>query len=152
MLLYPVLGRLNVLSLWRSVRSLSATTLLHSPTMRWFLLALSLNILALLFMLLPATSPLISGTSRLLGGSELTDAFGHVILLAVLTGTWYSAFQGRLGKLRALAAAALLVLCLGLMTEFAQAGIADRGARLLDVGANVLGVALAVIYIGLKTS
>jgi len=112
-----------------------------------FLLALTLTILALLFTLLPATVSLVYGTSKLVGGTELTDAIGHVLLLSVLTGTWYLASLRGVEEMKALTVAACLVLLLALTTEFAQADIADRGASLLDLCANIVGVGLAVVFI-----
>jgi VanZ family protein len=115
--------------------------------MGWFVAALFISVLALVFTLLPATSPLVYRASQFLGGTELTDALGHVLLFSVLTSAWYATLREHVGNAKAPVITAGLVLALGVATELAQAGIVDRGASLLDLGADALGVSLAVFSI-----
>jgi hypothetical protein len=73
-------------------------------------------------------------------GSELTDAAGHVILCAILVWLWYRALYGTMKPARALVIVVAIGLGLGVVTELAQLFIPSRGASLLDLLANVLGV------------
>lgn len=78
--------------------------------------------------------------SRLFGGTEITDAIGHVILYAVLTALWAWTLSLHMPERRAILTVAALGLILGLTLEAAQVYVEDRGSTLIDYGANMAGV------------
>nr|PZN50568.1 MAG: hypothetical protein DIU68_18095 [Chloroflexota bacterium] len=111
------------------------------------ILALGLTIAAVLFTTLPGNSGIVAGTSKALGGSDITDAIGHAVLFTALTVAWQRALTAYVGRRTAILIAVIAMLLFGAITEIAQAGIPERGASVLDLGANALGVALASLYI-----
>lgn len=99
------------------------------------------TILIGVLMLLPSDTQVVDRTSGTFGGTDLTDAVGHVVLFGILTALWYAAL---LARPAALIRAAALALGLGIVLETAQSVVPGRGFSLLDFGANVLGPALSV--------
>ena len=83
---------------------------------------------------------LVGRTSAFFGGSDLTDAAGHVVLFGVLTLLLYWAVRVFWEPQRALIVAVGCGLLVGMLTELAQMGIPDRGFALLDLISNWLGV------------
>jgi VanZ family protein len=92
----------------------------------------------------PSQGTPVGQLSLFFGGSELTDAIGHVILCGILTWLWYQALRASSRHAYALSIAVAIGLGLGIVTEWAQSVVPSRGASLLDVLANALGVCLAV--------
>ena len=101
--------------------------------------AILLTILAIEYTTLPGNVSFIAGTSRLLGGTEWTDAAGHVLLFGLLTAFWYRALAPITTPRRALVLALTFCLLLGTITEGLQLIIPERGASLLDLFANWTG-------------
>jgi VanZ family protein len=100
-------------------------------------------------MLLPGRGTVVEDTSRAAGGTDLTDAIGHVILFGILAGLWWGALAPRRGWSAALRIALGVALVLGLLAEAGQSLMPDRGVSLLDFLANELGAVVAagcVIY------
>jgi VanZ family protein len=111
--------------------------------MRWPL-ALSWTAFVLFLMLAPGDNRQVDGLSKSAGGSDLTDALGHVVIFFILTVLWQWALSGRSPSRHALLGAALVAFGLGVGTEVAQTFVAGRGASWLDFSANGLGVLAAI--------
>lgn len=116
------------------------------PLLRW-LAALAWTGLVLFFMVLPGSTPAIHNTSAFFGGTDLSDAIGHVILFGTLALLWHGALVLRMSPARSYRYALWLVLLLAISTEFAQQFVPRRGASLLDMAANLIGVALAAWWL-----
>jgi hypothetical protein len=110
--------------------------------------ALLWTLLTTYLMVWPSRGTAVGWLSRFFGGTEVTDAIGHVILTSILAWLWYRALHGVLRPAWTLGV--VLIICLGLeiVTEFVQAFIPSRDASTLDVLANVLGVGLSLGIIG----
>jgi VanZ family protein len=109
--------------------------------------SLAWTALALYLMLAPGNNRQVDGLSKSAGGSDITDALGHVVIFSILALLWYWALLGRHPKRNALATAIGFSLGLGISTELAQTIIAERGASWLDLSANSLGIVIAVVCI-----
>ena len=99
--------------------------------------------LATYLMVWPSRGTPVGWVSRLFGGTELTDAAGHVILISILVWLWYQTLRKSVRPTWALATVVAIGLGLGVVTELIQTFIPSRGASLLDLLANTLGVGLA---------
>ena len=102
--------------------------------------ALGWTALACLLMLLPGEDTVAEDTSNFFGGTDSTDAFGHVLLFGTLTVLWYAALTCWLAPALALRVALLLGAAFGLLLELGQGFVPERGISLLDFTANALGV------------
>jgi len=105
--------------------------------------ALILTLVAVLLMTLPGNSGIVLASSRALGGTELTDAIGHVALFAVLTLVWYRAARTFVNDRVALSVVVIGVVILGITTELSQRLVPERGSNIVDLVANGLGVSVA---------
>ena len=106
--------------------------------------ALGLTVVMFAFTLLPGGTRIVANTSHFLGGSDLTDAVGHLGIFCALTLTWYYALRAYLIPSRALWLSVAIVLLLSTLAELGQQFVPERGANLLDLMANYLGMAVAV--------
>ncbi len=102
--------------------------------------ALGWTALACLLMLLPGKGSVAEDTSNFFGGTDSTDALGHVLLFGVLAVLWYVALSCWLAPALALRATLVLGAAFGLLLELGQGFIPERGISLLDFTANALGV------------
>lgn len=113
--------------------------------MKRFIGVLPVTILVLYLMVAPDTSPGISDLSYLFGGTEITDAVGHVVLFCTLTFVWYHALRYRWNRRTAFLAAIAVAGVLGTITEFLQGIVPHRGMAFLDLLANWSGVILFML-------
>lgn len=118
--------------------------LAHHPLPRWAL-ALAWTVLVCLLMLLPGEDSVAEDTSGFFGGTDLTDAAGHVLLFGALTVFWYAALVCQVRPPVAFWGAVLMGAGLGLLLETGQSLVPERGLSLLDFSANALGVSGAVL-------
>lgn len=87
----------------------------------------------------------VSWVSKLFGGTETTDAIGHVIINAILAFLWcwtislYATTQ----KTTRLVLIGGIVWCF--VGELSQFFVPGRGTSLLDLGANILGVVIGLM-------
>lgn len=102
--------------------------------------ALGWTALACLLMLLPGKGTVAEDTSNFFGGTDSTDALGHVLLFGGLTVLWYAALSCWLAPAPALRVALVLGAAFGLLLEVGQGFVPERGISLLDFTANALGV------------
>jgi VanZ family protein len=99
----------------------------------------------LYFMIAPSTAPGIAGLSRLFGGTELTDAVGHVGLFCLLTLMWFQVLRHKLSVSKSLISAIIIVGVMATCAEILQGFVPQRGSTGLDLLANWSGVALFVL-------
>ena len=126
-----------------SIRRLSRC--LQSFLFRWTL-TLTWTAIAALLMLSPSgDGTTVSWVSKLFGGTEITDAVGHVIINTILAFLWcwtlslYASFA----KTTRLILLGGIVWCF--VGELSQFFVPERGTSLLDLAANVLGVLIGLI-------
>jgi VanZ family protein len=100
----------------------------------------------IVLMVIPGQGTITQDLSRAGGGTDTTDAVGHVLLFGSLVVMWWQAHYPEQG---ALLAAALVGLMVGFTTELLQLWVPGRGAALIDFAANGLGVLLAGVVIRL---
>lgn len=119
---------------------------INDPVLRWSI-ALIWTGLILLLMLTPSDQPVVEDTSATFGGTDFTDAVGHVVLFGALALFWWAALTYSREYSTAHNLGLGLALLLGIALEIAQHWIPERGTSLLDLGANIGGVfGLALIY------
>jgi hypothetical protein len=113
--------------------------------------AVVLSGLMIVFTTLPGDTPLVTNTSKLLGGTDLTDAIGHTVLMGLLTTAWYGCALHFMRSKYAVGTAALIALTLGTSSELFQTLIPERGATFLDLAANWLGVLCFLLWLQLSS-
>jgi VanZ family protein len=130
----------------RAVTRLSS--FLQNSVVRW-ILTITWTILTLYLTLSPSgDGTTVTWVSRLFGGTETTDAIGHVIINAILAFLWcwtislYSTRQ----KTAQLILIGGIVWCF--VAELSQFFVPSRGASLLDLAANMLGVLIGLAIYG----
>lgn len=119
-------------------------TVKHYPRRVWAGVLLATAI-TLYFMAAPSDSLGVADLSHLFGGTETTDAIGHVILFCLLTFVWYYALRYRWNERTAFALAIAVVGLMGTVAELSQHFVPHRGMTLLDLLANWSGVLLFVL-------
>ncbi|MBN1430772.1 MAG: VanZ family protein [Anaerolineae bacterium] len=112
------------------------------PVVRWTV-ALGWSVPAIYFLVWPSRGTPVGKLFVFLGGTGLTAAVGHLILCGSLVWLWYWALRALCRPIRALGIVVGIGLGLGIVTELVQLLIPSRGASLLDLLANILGVGLA---------
>lgn len=85
--------------------------------------------------------------SSFFGGTEITDAIGHILLLFVDTALLYHTLRYYFLNDRALRIATIGTLIFGLCAEMAQLMIPTRGASLIDLLAAFVGVGLCFMFV-----
>lgn len=108
------------------------------PLPRWTA-TLAWTLLVCLLMLLPGEDSIAEDTSGFFGGTDMTDAFGHVLLFGILTALWYAVLVCYLAPAPALRGALVVGAACGLLLELGQGIVPQRGPSLLDLTANVVG-------------
>ena len=95
-------------------------------------------------LLWPSDGTAVRDISVFFGGTELSDALGHVILMFVEASLCFSLLRHYAPKEKARIYAAVASISFAFLLETAQFFIPSRGAALIDFGANSLGVILAI--------
>jgi VanZ family protein len=121
------------------------TRFFSSITVRWLMFGLW-TVLVFYLLLWPSNGTPVHDVSSFFGGTELTDAGGHVVLAFVEALLLYRVLCYYMPVQRATLWTLGCTLLLGLALESAQYWIPSRGATLLDLGANWLGVGISVIF------
>lgn len=85
----------------------------------------------------------VKNISGLFGGTEITDAIGHVILIGVEFSLFHFVLLHYLPEKRALWIATILILTFAIILELAQTMIPSRGTSLIDIAAAFIGVGIA---------
>jgi hypothetical protein len=120
-------------------------TYFQSAIIRWTL-TLIWSAIAVSLMLSPSgDGTTVSGVSKLFGGTETTDAVGHVIINVILAllWCWTISLYASTAKMTRLILIGGIVWCFG--AELTQYFVPERGASLLDLAANILGVLIGLI-------
>lgn len=112
--------------------------------------ALGVTALIAVFMLMPGDDSAAGRLSDLFGGTDITDAIGHIGAYFIATAAWYSYFELGRPQREALLRAAILTLIVGIVVETAQSLVPDRGTQLIDYAANMLGVGLFALVVNLR--
>lgn len=110
-----------------------------------WILAAGWTLLLCYLLLAPSEGSGVKEVSGTFGGTDLTDAVGHVALLLVETFLVFILARHYVPEQRAATIAVVWALGLGTALELAQLWIPARGAALLDVAANWCGAGLFVV-------
>jgi VanZ family protein len=73
------------------------------------------------------------------------ESVGHAILFAILTRLWIRTLANHVPRSYALWLPVSFAFLLGVSTEIIQYFMATRGASILDLAANLIGILLAVV-------
>ena len=126
--------------------SASLHPFLMHPVIRWLAVLVWLGVTCA-FLLLPGEDSIVEDAHNFIGGTEVADWIGHVVLFAVLAGLLYGALCCHIAPPAALGATIWITIVLGAAIEAAQLLIDSRGASVLDAAGNWLGMALFVIWL-----
>lgn len=118
---------------------------------RWSV-ALAWTGMTVFLMLSPGEESAAEDLSRFFGGTDVTDALGHILLFGVLTALWRWALLNRLPLQQTLGVAVAVGLALGTTTELAQFCVPHRGVVLIDLLANWIGSLAVVLALRLLPS
>ncbi len=117
----------------------------QSAIVRWTL-SLTWTTIAVSLMLSPSgDGTTVSGVSKLFGGTETTDAIGHVIINMILAflWCWTISLYASAPKTTRLILVGGIIWCF--VAELTQHFVPERGVSLLDLAANILGVLIGLI-------
>lgn len=103
--------------------------------------------LLLCFLLLSPSNGTVHDISSLFGGTEMTDAIGHIILIGVECMLTYLVMLRYLPHVLAQKLAFICTLAFGIFLELAQLLIPSRGTSLIDIIAAFVGVGCVYITI-----
>ena len=117
------------------------------------LLAIGWTLLLTVFLLQPEADPLIDlglprGDSTVL--RELFFSALHLLAFALTCLMWFWALRAAFSQRNSLAAAALIAIALGIVTEALQTLTLDRHASVIDLVANIGGALIAARLIWLR--
>jgi VanZ family protein len=121
---------------------------LQGAVVRWTL-TLAWTALAVMLMLSPSgdgtTVTTVSWVSELFGGSETTDAIGHIIINTVLAllWCWTLSLYATTAKTTRIVLIGGIIWCFG--AELSQFFIPERGTSLIDLVANIIGVLIGLM-------
>jgi hypothetical protein len=120
---------------------------------RYQFLLLIVTIVICVLLISPGTSWWVEKPSAMLGGTDETDAGGHVVLFTLLAMGWTWALGHYWVRPRVITVVVAGGVTLAAITELAQLFIPERGSSLIDFGADVLGtligvtLALLIVYV-----
>ncbi len=122
-----------------------ANRLQHQP-IRWFI-PLGWTLIILYLTLSTGDNQNVSWLSKLAGGTEITDAIGHVVMFAILVVVWQWAGSADIRAMVVLRIVTALCFLFGMGVEASQHWIEGRGMSWLDFLANGGGVLLGARWI-----
>lgn len=103
--------------------------------------------LLLCFLLLSPSDGTVETISGLFGGTEITDAIGHVIMMGVECVLMYLVMKHYLSDPLSRKLALICTLMFGIFLELAQLWIPSRGTSVIDIIAAFVGVSCAYLMI-----
>ncbi len=109
-------------------------------------------VIVLILMLSPGEDSIVEDSSGAFGGTDITDAIGHVILFTIWAFLLNNALLPHFPVLRAFQLTLILIFTSGTVLEFAQYFVPHRGVALLDLSANWLGGLLFIVHQNKKRS
>ena len=121
------------------------TNHIQPPLLRW-ILTLVWTALAMKLMLSPSgDGTSVSWVSGLFGGTETTDAIGHIIINTIFTWlwSWTISLYATTVKMTRIILIGGIIWCFG--AELTQFFIPERGASLIDLVANIFGVLIGLM-------
>ncbi len=118
----------------------------HSAVVAWLAVLVWLALMGFL-MLAPGEGTPVEDISRAFGGTDVTDALGHVVLFGVLIALLAHALGFHVAPGRALGLAAGSAFVLGAVLELTQLAAVARGATPLDLMANWFGVLVGAAWL-----
>jgi len=115
------------------------SVVVQSAAVRWALTLIWTAITAKLMLSPSGDGTTVSWVSKLFGGTETTDAVGHVIINAILAflWCWTISLYAATAKTTRLVLVGGLIWCF--VGEMSQHFVPERGTSLLDLAANILG-------------
>jgi hypothetical protein len=119
---------------------------LASIAVRWVLMGLWTALFCYL-LLWPSEGTAVHDVSVAFGGTDWTDAAGHVVLAFVETALIYSLLCHYIPARRVFLYTLGGALALGLVLELAQHWVPARGVTLMDLSANWLGTGMSVLVL-----
>ena len=137
----------------RSMKRLNRLfTYSQSAIVRWTL-TLTWSAIAASLMLSPGNKGgSVSQISHLFGGTEITDAIGHVIINMILAFLWCWTISLYLSASKTARLILIGGIIWGFAAELSQHFVPERGTSLLDLAANILGVLIGLmVYRWLNT-
>jgi VanZ family protein len=116
-----------------------------SATVRWTLTLIWTALTASLLLSPSGRGTPVSFISQLFGGTDTSDAVGHVIITTILALLWCWTIS--LYATTAQTTGLILIggIVWGFGAELSQHFVPERGASLLDLGANTLGVLIGLV-------
>ncbi|MCQ3932596.1 MAG: hypothetical protein DPW16_19275 [Chloroflexi bacterium] len=122
-----------------------AYRLQHQP-IRW--LAPVCWVLIILYLTLSSgNNQNVSSLSKFAGGTEITDAIGHMVMFTVLVVLWHWAGSAYYPAMAVLKVVTPLIFLFAIGVEVGQYWIEERGMSWLDFLANSSGVLLGASWI-----
>ena len=119
--------------------------LIQSATVRWTLTVTWTALTASLLLSPSGSGTPVSFISQLFGGTDTSDAIGHVVVITILALLWC----WTIGLYANTAQTTYLILIGGIVwglgAELSQYFVPERGTSLLDLGANILGVLIGLV-------
>lgn len=116
----------------------------QSAIVRWTLTFTWSTITASLMLSPSGNGTMVSTISKLFGGTETTDAIGHVIISIILAFLWCWAISLYVSVPEATRLVLSGGIIWGFVAELSQYFVPERGTSLLDLGANTLGVLIGL--------
>ncbi|GIK62221.1 MAG: hypothetical protein BroJett018_00150 [Chloroflexota bacterium] len=113
---------------------------------RWFV-PLGWTLVILYMTLSTGNNQNVSWVSKMAGGTEITDAIGHLVMFTVLVVLWHWAGSSYYPTVTVLKGVTLLCFLFGMSVEASQYWIEGRGMSWLDFLANGGGVLLGARWI-----
>ncbi len=117
----------------------------QSAIVRWTLTLMWTTLVAALMLSPGNDGGTVAETSSLFGGTDLTDAIGHVIINIILAflWCWTISLYTSTTKTTRLILIGGIIWCF--VAELSQYFVPERGTSLLDLAANVLGVLIGLM-------
>jgi VanZ family protein len=109
---------------------------------------LAWTVFAVFVMATSSNTTLVGNLHKAGGGTEVTDAMGHVAIFGILAFLWWWSLIAQSSQRNALFGAAIISLPLGIIAEIVQVFVPDRGVTLFDLLSNCLGIIIVLVAIG----
>jgi VanZ family protein len=118
---------------------------LQSPPLRWALTLLWTAITIKLMFSPSGDGTIVSWVSKLFGGTETTDAIGHIIINTIQAWLWCWTINlyTNILKTTRIVLTGGIIWCFA--AELTQLLVPNRGTSLLDLAANIVGVLIGMI-------
>jgi hypothetical protein len=136
----------------RAKRLNGLSAYIQGAAVRWALTLTWSAITASLMLSPSGNGTIVSFISKLFGGTDTTDAMGHVIITSILALLWcwtISLYATATQTTRLILIGGIVW---GFGAELSQHFVPQRGASLFDLGANILGVLIGLAAYRLLTA